>query len=108
MTGYTGLFIAIKPSNGGNCAIVAVMGPDAQSFANLKPVNPAATLRGTIATAPSSLSSALNDSSESCAANVWNIFHIADVLKDQKLLQFQITNNSGDISTVETAFMRLV
>ena len=28
MTGFTNLFIAIKPSNGGNYAIEAVMGPD--------------------------------------------------------------------------------
>ena len=45
MTGYKDIAIAIKPSNGGNYAIVAVMGPDDVSFANLKPVNAAATLR---------------------------------------------------------------
>ena len=35
-------------------------------------------------------------------------FTMVNVLKNQKLLQFKITNNSGDISTIETAFMRLV
>ena len=38
MTGYTGIFIAIKPSNGGAYAMSAVMGPDSLSFANLNPL----------------------------------------------------------------------
>ena len=46
MTGYTNLFIALKPTNGGSYALTAVMGPDDVSFANLSPVNAAATLRG--------------------------------------------------------------
>ena len=45
MTGFKDIFIAIKPSNGGNYGIVAVMGPDTLSFANLSPVNAATTLR---------------------------------------------------------------
>ena len=38
MTGFSSLFIAIKPTNGGNYAVKAVMGPDTVSFANLNPV----------------------------------------------------------------------
>ena len=48
------------------------------------------------------------DSAETLTADVWNIFMILRTLRNQKLLQFKITNNSGGISTIETAFMRLV
>jgi len=109
MSGYSDVQIAIRPSNGGNCAITAVMGPDSNSYANLSPVDAAVTLRGV---EPSdiggSMSNLFNDSAESLTADVWNIFIIQGTLKNQKLLQFKIVNNSGDISTIETAFMRIV
>ena len=109
MTGYNALFIAIKPTNGGNCAIEAVMGPDALSFANLSPINPAVLLKGNVYTDNTiTLGQLFNDSGESLTADVWNIFMIQGRLANQKVLQFKITNNSGDISTVETAFMRMV
>ena len=41
MTGYEDIFIAIKPTNGGNVKIDAVIGPDTVSFANLSPVDAA-------------------------------------------------------------------
>ena len=107
MTGYRDLFIAIKPSNGGNCALTAVMGPDSLSFSNLNPVNAAANLKGVIEPADV-LKNLFADSSEDCTVDVWNIFIIKGLLSDQKLLQFSIVNNSGDISTIETAFMRIV
>jgi hypothetical protein len=106
MTGYTDILIAIKPTNGGNYAITGVMGPDSNSFANLNPVNAAATLRGCFLT--KSFGDLLNDTSEAMTADVWNIFMIGGHLANQKLLQFKIVNDSGDISTIETAFMRLV
>jgi len=112
MTGYNDLFLAIKPTNGGNYAIEAVMGPDANSFANLSPVNAAAGLKWTwpvdTAGQVTVFQPALSDTSESMTADVWNIFSIVGRLSNQKLLQFEITNNSGDISTIETAFMRIV
>jgi hypothetical protein len=108
MSGFQDIFIAIKPSNGGNCAISAVMGPDSNRFANLSPVNAAAVLRGTEPTNPTIMANQLVDSADSLTADVWNIFSIKDGLRNQKLLQFKITNNSGDISTIETAFMRIV
>lgn len=107
MTGYADMFIAIKPSNGGNYLVRAVMGPDALSFANLSPVNPAAALRGTVA-GGDDFSNVLQDSSDAMTADVWNIFIIKSNLSSQKLLQFQITNNSGGSSDIETAFMRIV
>jgi hypothetical protein len=110
MTGYNDLFIAIKPSNGGNFGIVAVMGPNDLSFANLRPVNPDSTLRGQwngIGN-ESDLENLFLDASEALTVDVWNIFMIQGRLSDQKLLQFQITNNSGGESDIETAFMRLV
>jgi len=110
MTGYSDLFIAIKPTNGGNYAIAAVMGPDAVPFANLSPVNAAVTLRGNIHANlnEDDIKNIFSDAAESLTADVWNIFMIEGKFTNQKLLQFLITNNSGGISTIETAFMRLV
>jgi len=109
MTGYCGLFIAIKPTNAGAYKIQAVMGPDSLSFANLSPVNAAALLKGTRGDSGNDFDDLFSDSAETLTADVWNIFSIMSCgLKGQKLLQFKITNNSGDISTIETAFMRLV
>jgi len=109
MTGYQDLFIAIKPTNAGNYAMEAVMGPDSNSFANLSPVNPAAALRGIVSTATGDYGMGIFFSdAEEALGNVWNIWYIGTRLQNQKLLQFKITNNSGDISTIETAFMRIV
>jgi hypothetical protein len=107
MTGFNDLFIAIKPTNGGNFAIEAVMGPDSNTFANLSPVKSAYTLKGTIP-ADNAMRTLFLDSAESLVADVWNIFFLAGQLKEQKLLQFKITNNSGGESDIETAFMRIV
>jgi hypothetical protein len=109
MTGYTNIQIAIKPTNGGAIKMEGIMGPDSLSYANLSPVNAAALLRGNKGTSPSDVDNLLLDSSETLVADVWKIFMIKEgQLANQKLLQFKITNNSGDISTIETAFMRLV
>ena len=108
MTGFKDIYIAIKPSNGGNYAITAVMGPDTNSFANLSPVNAAATLRGTLAQSfPVDIEDLFNEGSEALTADVWNIFQIT-TLDDQKMMQFKIVNNSGGDSTIEVAYMRLV
>jgi len=107
MTGYNDIMFAIKPTNGGACAIEAVMGPNDFSFANLNPVNSAAVLKGNYQ-ADSVLRDILNDTGETLTADVWNIFIVGNFLRFQKLLQFKITNNSGGESTIETAFMRLV
>ena len=100
-----------KPTNGGNIAITAVMGPDSNSFGGLSPVNPATTLKGAYPgrndmSAP--FYDLMSDTGESLTVDVWNIFVVQGLLKHQTLLQFKIVNNSGDISTIETAFMRLV
>ena len=108
MTGYRNIFIAIKPTNGGNYGIEAVMGPDALSFANLSPVDPASFLRGSLRLDSSSFDKLVDDAAEALSA-VWNIYLIgSSKLANQKLLQFKISNDSGDISTIETAFMMLV
>jgi len=110
MTGYSDIAIAIKPTNGGNYAITAVMGPDDVSYANLSPVNAATTLRGAgdLGDYSGATSNLFNDTAESLTADVWNIFMIKRLLGNQKLLQFKFTNNSGGSSDIETAFMRLV
>jgi len=109
MTGYNDLIFAIKTDDAGNYETTAVMGPATNLFANLSPVNAGATLRGTINDAGSpAISNILLDGAESLTANVWNIFYIGDRVKNQKLLQFKIVNNSGGTATIETAFLRIV
>ena len=106
MTGFNDIQIAIRPSNGGNFAIEAVMGPDTESYANLSPVNAAAVLKGAIDR--NDMDTLLLDSAESLTADVWNIFYIGNQLKNQKLLQFKITNNSGGSSDIEIMYLRIV
>jgi len=108
MTGYKDIFLAIKPTNGGNYAIKGVMGPDSNSFANLTPVNAAAGIRTIPIEGSDAFETAVDDPADSCTADVWNILYVQNRLANQKLLQFQIVNNSGDISTIETAYMRMV
>ena len=106
MTGFKDLQIAIRTTSGGNYAITAIMGPDSNSYANLRPVNPASTLKGALDR--NDMDTALVDSAESLTADVWNIFMIGGQLKNQRLLQFSIVNNSGGEAEIETEFMRLV
>jgi len=108
MTGFTDIQIMIKPTNGGNYAIDAVMGPNTISYANLSPVNSGEFIRGNENTVGKGFDKVLSDASETMTVDVWNILVIRNVLKNIKLLQFKITNNSGGISTIETAFMRIV
>ena len=110
MTGFTDILIAILPTNGGNVAIEAVMGPETNTFANLTPVNAAATIR-IMNASPSTqdgFNNAVQDGSEALTADVWNIYRIADRVSGQKNLQFKITNNSGGNSDITFAYMRLV
>jgi len=112
MTGFSRIFIALRPSNGGDCAIQAVMGPD--KFANLTPVNAASLLKGSNPSATGNATSDLfNDAAETLTADVWNIFVIGGnvttgELAGQKNLQFKITNNSGGNSNIDFAFLRVV
>ena len=109
MTGYSGLFVAIKPSNAGNYEVTAVMGPDTLPFGGLSPVRAAATLRGfRVGTNTATFDNALNDGTEALAADVWNIFSLMECLKEQKNMQFKIVNNTGGNSDIEFAFMRVV
>jgi hypothetical protein len=110
MTGYNDLYVAFRVSNGGDCAIQAVMGPDTNTFANLTPVNAASGLRGLVIPfgTANDFENIFNDAAETLTADVWNIFSIFTVLKGQKNLQFKITNNSGGSSDIEFAFLRVV
>jgi len=110
MTGFNSIFFAIKPTNGGDYLIRAVMGPDTERFANLEPINPGSLLKfsNNNRVSDTSLEKVLNDAAESCTADVWNIFQIQDRCAEQKVLQLEIVNNSGGESTIETAFMRSV
>ena len=108
MTGYSDVFIAIKVTQGGNYAIKAVMGPSTNYFANLNPLNSGTLLRGNMVTSPQDFNTVLSDSSESVSADVWNIYSITSNLRNQKVLQFQITNNSGGPSNIQFAYLRVV
>jgi len=109
MTGYKDLFLGIKPSTGGPYKFTAVMGPDSISFANLSPTDAANTLQGVNPNySPPDFEALMNDAAEVLTVDVWNIFNIMELLRNQPVLQFKIVNNSGDISTIETAFMRVV
>lgn len=107
MTGFNSIFIAILPTNSGNYKIEAVMGPDTESFANLSPVNPASVLQGNLYN-KQEFQKLFGENAEALTADVWNIFYIEQVLQNQKLLQFKITNNSGGSSDIEFGFMRCV
>ena len=109
MSDFTDIQIALKVSNGGNYALKAIMGPDTYSYANLSPVNAASMLRGNTGDAtPNDFENLFSDGTEAMTADVWNIFMLRNVLRNQKLLQFSITNNTGGASDIEFAFMRLV
>jgi len=110
MTNYNDLIVAFKPSASGNFAISAVMGPDTYMYSNLTPVNAASTLRGSIGGGENSPSiyNILSDSAESFTDDVWNILYIGDKFKNQKLLQFSITNNTGGPSNIQFASLRVV
>ena len=110
MTGYIDLMFAINVTNVGNYKIGAVMGPDSVNYANLSPVDPAVALKGyPIGDDPTDMTNLMDDAAEELVnPNVWYIFSIMGRLRNQKLLQFKVTNNSGDVSTINTAFMRLV
>ena len=113
MTGYSDIYIAVKPSNGGNFVIQASMGPDSNRFANLEPVNPFTLLRGTASPNNTSndvrMNNIMADSEESLTVDVWNIFYIGGSrLKGQKNMTFRIVNNSGGNSDIEFGFLRLL
>jgi hypothetical protein len=109
MTGFSSIFIAIKPTNAGSYGSSARMGPDTVGFANLSPVEAGVNLRGTPAQGtPVDLENLYTDSAQTLTANFWSIFLIANNLQNQKNLQFRITNDSGGISTIEFGFMRLI
>jgi len=110
MTGFNNLFLAIKPTNAGNYAIQAVMGPATNTFSNLSPVNSASLLmfNGGSRSVDLTFSAILNDGAESLTADVWNIYSLQSRAKGQKLLQFKIVNNSGGESDIEFAYMRVV
>ena len=107
MTGYNDLFIALLVSRGGNYAITAVMGPETTPFGNLTPVAAARALRGTRAEGQL-MSDLLLDTAEDCQTDLWNIFFIGGNLRDQKNMQFKITNNSGGNSDITFAYLRVV
>jgi len=111
MTGFSDILVAIKPTNGGNCALTAVMGPASISFANLTPVDAAKTLRLSMMSdnqQGGKFFDLMVDADESLTADVWSIFRIQGRCAEQKVLQFKITNNSGGSSDIQTAFMRIV
>ena len=110
MVGFNDIQIAIRVSNGGNFAIEAVMGSDGSAslpYYNLHPVDAAALLQGNLYS-KQEFQNLFRDTSQTLTVDVWNIFYLEQALKNQARLGFKITNNSGDVSDIETAFLRLV
>jgi len=108
MTGFSDIFIAIKPTNTGNYGITAIMGPATNSFANLAPIHAGSYLKGTPAD-QTDLENLFSDSAQALTADVWNIFSITrHRLSNQKVLQFMITNSSGGESDITFAYLRVV
>ena len=111
MVGFSDIQIAIKPTNGGNYKLEALMSSDgSQPYYNLNPPDAAAVLRaaGDLGTIRTEFDNILVDAVESMTADVWNIYYIRENLKNQARLGFKITNNSGGPSTIETMYLRLV
>ncbi len=108
MSGFTSLQFALKVTNGGNYGVKAVFGPDTVPFANLTPIQPAETIKiiDSIGGADESL---FDDTIAVNYANSWFIVTVlANRAKGQKNLQVSVQNNSGDVSTIEFGFRRLV
>ena len=109
MTGFRNMYIAIKPTRGGNYNITSVMGPDTIRFGGLEPVNAGQALKGNVDPRSDLLNNVLGDTSESLTANVWNIFILSNGrYQDHQNVQFKITNNTGNTADIEFAFMRLI
>jgi hypothetical protein len=110
MSGFNDIIIAVKPSEAGNYAIEAVMGPDTNPFANLTPVVGEAVLRGAgfDGRNVTVFEALVDDSQETLTADHWNLFYIGNMLQNQKMMQFKIVNNSGNPSDIQFAYMRLV
>ena len=110
MTGFNDLFIALKPTTGGNFAISAVMGPDSKPFANLTPVDAANVLRGASLpqNATADLQPLFEDGAQGTNSNVWTVFILQGVVSQQKNLQFKIVNNTGTQVDLDFAYMRVV
>jgi len=110
MTGFTTLQYAIKPTQSGDVAQVAVMGPDTIRFANLEPIVAADPLDwiGASRFDLDDFDNVLADGAESLTADAWNIFTIVGRAIGQKNMQIKVTNNTGATSNFEFAFRRLV
>ena len=110
MTGFSTLIIAIKPTQSGNHAIEARMGPDPNTYANLTPISASQTLRGCYNGIGSEhdLENLFQETAESLTADVWNIFIIQGRLEGQKNLAFSIDNDTGSTENLDFAYMRLV
>ena len=111
MVGFNDIFIAIKPSGGGDITTQFVMGPDTNSYNNLRPVNAAALLRyksNPDAQQNQDYVDVFNDGQESMTGAVWNIYQIQDRARNWENFQIKLTNvNAGNID-VEMAFKRMV
>lgn len=109
MTGYRHMFIAIKPTNGGNMALKLVMGPDDEPFYNLRPVNSNAVLKGFVDGRTETMGKLADDSAESMTQDVWNIFTVQNYdYSGYTNIQWNITNNTGAEATIDSALLRLV
>ena len=85
MTGFSSMYIAIKPNNTGNIALAAVMGPDTKPFANLTPVSSGDNFtRGLLVGTRDDWGDIMTTSGVGVEQNAWNIIY-ADLFTGQKI-----------------------
>jgi len=106
MTGFNDLFIALNVTVAGNYRLRAKLGPATNYFANLTPIDAGITIR-MMDDNQSAFADAVNDAVEVLTVDVWNIFSIQKRIKDQKVLQFEIQNNSGSEADIKFAYLRV-
>ena len=108
MTGYNTLQFALKSSRAGTYGVLAIFGPDTNTFANLTPIAAGEGIR-IINDSSISDENVLNDNVNLDVANVWTIFTIlADRCVGQSNMQIKITNSSGGSANIDFATRKLV
>ena len=109
MTGYNDLFFAILPTKGGDYQLTAIMSGDT-SYSNLTPINGGGKLRfcGGFMADGDQFTDVLDDTAETLAEDVWNIYCIQNRARNQKTFQIKTTNDTGGNSDLTFAYLRVV
>ena len=74
----------------------------------ISPINAAAGIKVIPIEGTDAFETAVDDAAEFLTADVWNILFIQNRLAGQKVMQFQIVNNSGGVSNITFAYLRVI